>query len=145
MTNEAILDEQLDIWRRKLTEHKAALEQAGALAVAGDTAQAARLITDATTGAAIAQSAIEALEARREAAQASDLLAKADRLEAMAAEFDAQAAPIYAQVDALIDQAAQLGVTLVRRGTQRDANMRSRAGGYRLEAAMLRRKAQEVK
>lgn len=141
MTNEEVLDEQLNEWRRKLAEHEDALQSAGALAATGAVDQAARQIADATIGAQVARAAIAAIEGQRGAAVASDLLAQADRLDAQAAELDAQAAPIAAQVDGLIAQAALLGVHLVRRGPQADGALRQQAQHYRFEAAQLRRKA----
>lgn len=144
MNQEMVLDEQLDAWRRKLADHEAALRDAGALAATGDVDRAARTIADATIGAQVARGALAAIEAQRRAAVAADQLAEADRLDAMAAELDAQAAPTSAAVAALIDQARALGVTLVRRGTQRDSEMQSQARAYRSEAAMLRVRSGKV-
>jgi hypothetical protein len=137
MTNVQALDSQIATWRRTLADNEAALQQAGALAVAGDAAQAAQAFQSASIGVQVAQAAIAQLEGQRAAAAARDDL---DR----AAQLDAEAAPISAQVAALIDQAARLGVTLVRRGTQHDTEMQSQARAYRSEAAMLRVRSGKV-
>ncbi len=145
MTNKQALEGQIADWRRKLADHEAALSGAGALAVAGDAAGAAQAFQDASIGAAVAAAAIAQLEGQRAAAAARDDLDRAAELEAQAAELDRQAAPISAQIDELIDQAARLGVTLVRRGSQRDAGLQGQARAYRSEAAALRMKANWVR
>ncbi len=144
MTNVQALDSQIASWKGTLADHEAALQQAGALAIAGDAAQAAQAFQNASIGVQVAQAAIVQLEGQRVAAAARDDLDRAAQLDVQAAQLDAEAAPISAQVDALIDQARALGVTLVRRGTQHDAEMQSQARAFRSEAAMLRVRAHEV-
>lgn len=143
-TNKQALEGQIATWRRKLADHEAALSDAGALAVAGDTAGAAQAFQQASIGVQVAHAAIAQLEGQRVAAAARDDLDRAAELDAQAAELDRQAAPVSAQIDELIDQARALGCTLVRRGLQRDAEMQGQARAYRSEAAALRMKAHEV-
>jgi hypothetical protein len=144
MTNIQALDSQIATWRRTLADHEATLRDAGALAVAGDAAQAAQAFQSASIGVQVAQAAIVQLEGQRAAAAARDDLDRAAELDSEAAALEDLAAPISAQVAALIDQAARLGVTLVRRGTQHDTEMQSQARAYRSEAAMLRVRSGKV-
>ena len=79
MTNKQALEGQIATWRRKLADHEAALSDAGALAVAGDTAGAAQAFQQASIGVQVAQAAIAQLEGQRAAAAARDDLDRAIR------------------------------------------------------------------